>query len=409
MQSSTIDIASFIDCSASYLLQGNDESKTMLDALNWVLDLSNLDRCIITSAYIDSGGVSLIINMLNKIRTKVIVYCGIDNGVTTYEAICQLVDSGIKVIGIDTANARTIFHQKAYASSSPECGRMLITSANLTERGLLRNYEGGLTIKTFNEQSYSLLNSLEEELNTLQNKYPNNFIQYNTIDDIDADKSLFITSKERSKIIKDSYEKHNEHTRSAMGVASKRKQSKSPRKDSDTDTSNEISNSPDNDDILNDIANNIDNIQLIWTATITKRHLNISNKTTHGTGDFNLGKGKKGGLVYDEGYDFQLYYRYDLFADYDWNKSDNGIECAQISFHIYFDNVYKGEFFLTVTYTRADITVEQKNATTAIKWGNELSHLVKNTNYIGGNISLLRSYDTNNETIFTIMLCKPSQ
>ena len=138
-----------------------------------------------------------------------------------------------------------------------------------------------------------------------------------------------------------------------------------------------------------------------------KKTLNISTEITHGTGSFNLGLGLKGSVIERQQKDFQTYYRFDLFSELDWVKTDSGVEFATSLFDFYIDGVYLGDYLLTISYTQAKATVKQRNTTTSIKWGDNLSRIVNNPSYIGGELSLWRR-DKDAETPYVIVLMSPA-
>lgn len=401
---------------ASYVFQGSATDITVRDCLCWLLESDKTKKCILTSAYMDGYGVSLVLDNLIGLKEGnafIRIYVGIDNGVTTYEAIKMLVDAGICVTGIDTANIDTIFHQKAYATSATGCKRMVIGSSNLTGRGLLRNYEGVVLLENGTDDGEDYADELENALETLRKEWPDNFVDFHSIDHLHSEKDLLVTAKQRALRLREqlaeSSKKGRQNVRPAMPPAT-RGARKNVQGEVNCSPSFQLAvdaTSSGSDDLSSD---EYELFELIWTTKATKRHLNISSDITHGTGDFNLGKGKSGGYVHDCDLDFQTFYRYGLFDQCDWVSCGDttGNERTDCRFLVLFNDVNMGIHRLTISYTVAQATRNQKNATTAIKWGEELGTLVKEGDYLGGEISLYSAITEESDCRFAIVLNSPS-
>lgn len=378
-----------------YFMQGIKKSENYYSALKWLFDLPDLKRVVLTSAYTDARGVNLILDSLIEHKNIVSIYTGINNGVTSFEAIKLLTDNDITVYGIDTANPSTIFHQKAYLACSEYVVRAVMPSANLTWRGLTTNFEGGVTLELHAGAGLKLKTEFFSALYELRKRFPDNFVKFRTQNDLVANKPLLANSKQRNRRITSDTLK-TAPTRTSM----KPEVMKIP----PGNKSNSLELAVDQKESSSCVY---PYGELIWHARATKRHLNISTEITHGTGSFNLGLGLKGSVIERQQKDFQTYYHFDLFSELDWVKTDSGVEFATSLFDFYIDGVYLGDYLLTISYTQAKATVKQRNTTTSIKWGDNLSRIVNNPSYIGGELSLWRR-DKDAETPYVIVLMSPA-
>jgi len=74
------------------------------------------------------------------------VYVGIDNNITSVQAVEDLLLTGSSVWGFDTGGT-VIFHPKIYVLHSSEDAFVSIGSSNLTSEGLFRNFEANSIIR----------------------------------------------------------------------------------------------------------------------------------------------------------------------------------------------------------------------------------------------------------------------
>lgn len=380
-----------------YMMQGLEGSSNYRNALKWVLELSEIEKCIISSAYADSRGVGLVLDGLIPIAEKVSVYLGINNGSTTFEAIRDLIESGIRVVGVDTSSRETIFHQKTYISWNAHTVRIVMGSANLTHHGLLQNFEGGFLLELNISKGFALRDQIVDSLEVLHKRYPKNLIAFNE-SNLSEYIGLLLTQEDRKKkrLYQEKIKNHalNPPMRPTIDP------------DSGYQWPIRIANTPDGMEFDTTVfqEEDISKRSPIWTQKISSRHISVkTSSNTHITGDFNLGKGKAPGLVFVEDKDFQTYYRKELFAHLDWSvNTKTGKEEAEAWFNIVIDDNIIGAYRLTITFTQSIRTVEENNTTTAIRWGKNLLPIVSKPKYIDGTMSLFAS--EGDEDFFTIQL-----
>jgi len=102
-------------------------------------------RAAVCVAYATRSGTSRICAQLAELIKgggSARVAVGIDNGVTSLEAVEQLLSVGTEVWGCEVPSV--LFHPKVYALAGPKKAWVSIGSSNLTARGLFRNVESNV-------------------------------------------------------------------------------------------------------------------------------------------------------------------------------------------------------------------------------------------------------------------------
>ena len=77
----------------TFLLQGLT-ARTHVEALKRLLSQTDLERVLLSVAFVTKGGVDLIASELAATGRRVDVFVGIRNGVTTREGLVALMDAG---------------------------------------------------------------------------------------------------------------------------------------------------------------------------------------------------------------------------------------------------------------------------------------------------------------------------
>jgi len=125
-------------------------------------------------AFATEGGVKSIVEQIKnakKHHAEVEFYIGIDQQVTSYEALNLLLKSQIDCY-IYHSNSDFIFHPKIYIFEGKECGKIIIGSSNLTTKGLSLNMEASLEVdfKMNDEQEIDLLHQIKNHYRFLSDK-----------------------------------------------------------------------------------------------------------------------------------------------------------------------------------------------------------------------------------------------
>ena len=144
-----------------------------------VFQLANLDRAIISTAFMSASGLSLLQAVLDPIADKTKIFVGIRNGVTTVQSNQKALEIGCETYMVDTGSRNRIFHPKLYYSRSPALGRLLLGSANLTMGGLRTNIEASV-LQEFgaaDAASVALMDDLEAKLDAMIVDFPEHVIR----------------------------------------------------------------------------------------------------------------------------------------------------------------------------------------------------------------------------------------
>lgn len=113
--------------------------KSNLEYLKRVIELPNADLVLLSSAFMNKGGLGLVYDELANCSCTKQVYAGVRNGITSAQGVNAALAAGCEVFTIDTGASDIIFHPKVYLSMSDQEVRMLLGSANLTQSGLWRS------------------------------------------------------------------------------------------------------------------------------------------------------------------------------------------------------------------------------------------------------------------------------
>ncbi|MFN7978373.1 MAG: phospholipase D-like domain-containing protein [Vicinamibacterales bacterium] len=94
-------------------------------------------------AFATSSGTSRIYGALKTLNDRgatATAHVGLSNGITSAQAVEQLIQAGVQVFGFETGGS-VLFHPKAYVLRSPGQTWISVGSSNLTADGLYRNFE----------------------------------------------------------------------------------------------------------------------------------------------------------------------------------------------------------------------------------------------------------------------------
>jgi HKD family nuclease len=97
----------------------------------------------ILSAYVTSSGTQRLANALQAITAaggQVHALIGVDNGLTSMQAVADLHAAGVEVLGFHTGGS-ILYHPKVYLLKGPHRAWLSVGSSNLTGDGMYRNIE----------------------------------------------------------------------------------------------------------------------------------------------------------------------------------------------------------------------------------------------------------------------------
>lgn len=158
------------------------------------LSKDSYQECLISVAFATRSGFLKVQKGLEAKNVNVKMFIGIDNGITTYQALLEILKSGIKLFVVDIGDYSRLFHQKIYLFKNSYNARLIIGSANLTLGGLISNNESSilLNLDLTNEKELETYTKIEEEYRNLELNYPKNIFEIKTIEQIDE---LFLSRK----------------------------------------------------------------------------------------------------------------------------------------------------------------------------------------------------------------------
>ena len=129
-----------------YLLQPfgpNGELVTLGHALTTEIGSPVYTELEMAVAFATSSGTSRIYGALRALSARgaaATAHVGLSNGITSAQAVEQLIQAGVEVFGFETGGS-VLFHPKAYILRSPAQTWISVGSSNLTADGLYRNFE----------------------------------------------------------------------------------------------------------------------------------------------------------------------------------------------------------------------------------------------------------------------------
>jgi HKD family nuclease len=130
---------------AKFILQGFTAS-THIDGLRWLFDLPDVQKVLISVAFVSEGGVERIEEHVAQHAASATVFAGIRNDATSYQGLVRLHRVVDELYTVDTGSRTLIFHPKLYLVRAKEHARLMIGSANLTLAGLNNNIEAGMLL-----------------------------------------------------------------------------------------------------------------------------------------------------------------------------------------------------------------------------------------------------------------------
>lgn len=364
------------------LAQGLIENHDHLSAVNQLLKLEGTKEILISVAYARKGGVTAISEALSGKKDITSLYIGINNGVTSLQAVLEILKIGIHPYVIDVATSTRIYHPKIYAAFSDSIVELIIGSANLTNRGLNRNYEASshilLDTNIQSDSKYTI--DLKNAFCELEKRFPDNVIKISTIEE--AEQLLQDGLLEDESIVKPS--EINKTNTSKNGTKSRKSMPFSATK------STKITASPKPKTTLTTPSKEL----LVWKSKeLTERDLNIpTGSTTNPTGSMYFKKGLT------ENIDQRHYFRDSVFSNLSWqhdsSPSKQHLERTIANFEIVVDDKSYGIFLLKLTHnSKTDTTTyEQNNAMTQIHWGDAKAIIAKR-DLLGKRVRLYKRED----------------
>ena len=173
-----------------FILQGFT-TRTHAAAVRELFDVEEIQRVLLSVAFVNESGVDLIADQLRANATKTTIFAGIRNDVTTYQGLLRLHRLHTTLYTVDTGLRTVIFHPKLFLVRGSNRARLVIGSANLTLGGLNNNIEAGLFLD-FDlavAADKAVVESIENQLDATRVDHPEHVVQVRAKDDLDAMKA----------------------------------------------------------------------------------------------------------------------------------------------------------------------------------------------------------------------------
>ena len=387
-----------------FILQGFT-AKTHQDAIARLFDLPNIERAIVSVAFVNRSGVELIEAQLKKHKAKTKAFIGIRNDITSTQGAKHLLDLGVSLFVVDTGSRSVLFHPKLYLVKGAAHARLVIGSANLTIGGLNNNIEAGFSIELNlkNADERTLVEGIEKEFDALVNDYPAHVIPITKAAELDALQATgrlideMTTSPPRPASAATSptgdtlsrIKLKVVPLRRALAAAKKAvakpaippptAKKAAPAKKAAAAAAPPSSPPP---------APGVE-YELVWESKgLTRRDLNIPDgKNTNSTGSISLDKGLLPAEV-----DHRHYFREEIFPGLAWGPSNAAtVEEAYTKFQLVLKGISYGEFDLRIAHTKGTTSAayKQNNAMTRLSWG-PLRDYVGREDLLGRTLALYR-------------------
>jgi len=388
--------------SKSFILQGFT-AQTHKEAILNLFEVGNIERVIVSVAFVNFGGVELLENQLEKHSGKTTAFIGIRNDITTLQGARRLLDLGVDLYTVDTGTRRIIFHPKIYLVRGTTQARLIIGSANLTPGGLNNNIEGGIVVECDLDDpaDRELVERIESSFDTAQAAHPANICQITTdaqlrekydigllVDEMAAASpkpatsgtSTFDDTTPRIKLMVAPIISSMSASKRAARKGAVKEAVAAPPATPVVAPPGEGEQHP---------SEGVE-LVLVWQSKeLTRRDLDVpvEGRNTNRTGSVNLDKG----LLPDD-VDHRHYFRNDVFSELNWYPTNRStVEEAHGKFQLVVKGVSYGEFDLRIGHTTStdSTSYEQRNAMTRLSWG-PVREYVARPDLIGRTLSLYR-------------------
>lgn len=398
-----------------FILQGFT-TRTHRDAIRELFDVEDVQSVLISVAFASESGVEQILDQLRDVGDKLLVFAGIRNDITSYQAMTSLAGiKGISLFTVDTGARTIIFHPKLYLVRGANHARMIVGSANLTLGGLNNNVEAGLLLQfdLSEPNDRATVESVERELLALPHSYPDNVIQISQLGTLDemlaagrlTDESLLnaprpstsagskpggsgsqdLVPRIKLKVppLQTSLKVGKHIATSSPAASTAMPASPSPAPAAAITIPATAVVSP----VAVTSTAGV-KLELMWeSAPLTERDLNIpTGATTNKTGSINLDKGRLPEYV-----DHRPYFYDEVFNSLSWTPRSLTVVEAYAKFQLILKGVDYGEYDLAVRHTTSTTSKSylQKNAMTRLSWG-PIKGYIANRSLIGRTLSLYR-------------------
>jgi HKD family nuclease len=375
-----------------FILQGFT-SRTHGAAIRELFDIPDIQKVIVSVAFITESGVELIDAQLKANSEKLTVFAGIRNEISSFQGLSKLLGYGGTLYAVDTGARRIIFHPKLYLVRGKAAARMVIGSSNLTYGGLNNNIEAGMMfhfdLATATDKQ--LVDTIEAQFADLPTEYQDNILKVTKAAQLEdwlksgrlVDEMAVLpprpnASADGSSGVGDTVPRIRLKV-AALRRALKRAKAATKKPSVTTKTTKAVARpvSP---------TSGV-NLELVWESkSLAKRDLQIpDSKGTHATGSINLDKG-----LLEADVNQRTYFREIVFSELSWNTRSVTVDEAFAKFHLIIKGLSYGEYDLAIRFTKTKVaTYNQNNAVTRLSWG-PVRTFIARPDLVGRTLALFR-------------------
>ena len=366
-----------------FIIQGLDANVSFLKEIKTLLFDKSFSDVWFLTAYLKSDAVYNLSTELNRSKAKVHFIAGIGNGVTSQQALTELLKLQVELYTVDTARMGSIFHAKEVLAYGNNHACIICGSANITPGGLSRNIEAGVvsSLDLTNEDDKAFFDQAFGTINTLITAYPEH-IKKQTVHNVDKLLQCGRVENENQITTSTATKATSKYSIGAQPFPLQSVELKTRKK-------NVL------DKVITVTNNDDQNISVfeykqVWQSKpLAKSNIGVTdNPNTHAKGEMGLGKGKWSG-------DFnpQQYFRNEVFESLEWKSNELGDTVAEGIFKLHICGTDHGDFKLTLLHKRKGMEAEnQNNYLTSVRWG-DASEYIRNKNLIGRTLKLYKSID----------------
>jgi HKD family nuclease len=358
----------------------------------------DLERAIISVAFISSDGVDHIETLLAAHADQITVYAGIRNEITSAQALKRLLEIGVSVYAVDTGSRSLLFHPKLYHVRGAETAQLSVGSANLTLGGLNNNIEAGVLIELSLDDDLAFVDDLEASFDGLAAQHPENVFEVEDEAAIDEllnagrliDETAAPPPRSPTQAKAGSTDPTPRMKMQPKPVRGKAKPKAPPAPAGAPPAAAPAAAAPGAAAPGNAPGASVTvapDLELVWESKpLSRRSLGIpTGPNSNPTGSTTLGSG-----TFDD-IDRVTYFRDDLFGHLDWALNGT-IETADQEFDLVIKGVLIGTFDLTLRHslTRAAAAAADHNSPTSLSW-NEARPLVAREDLLDRTMRIWRS------------------
>jgi hypothetical protein len=346
---------------------------------------------MVSVAFARRNGADIICNKILN-NKKVLFFIGINNGVTSKQALEYLIDQNVyqDIYLVNTGTSQQIFHPKVFCfyDEKSKKGVLSLGSSNLTSGGFEKNIEANILLY-IDSTNWDLIETIGINLNSI--KADCIHLKSKTqLDDLlndgfleDETKNFFVEA--RSSVSQNPSSPKIPKITLKTVIKSQTASPSTPAMTGATVPPSTATTTPPS------TASFVIPPQYkgVWQSKpLTERDLNVpTGSNTNITGSMLW---KKGESNLDQLHDFYSL----IFNNLNWHPKKNSQHLlkAEGNFKIYIYKAYQGQYSLTLTHN-TDITsksYQQKNSMTSVSWGAAKS-IIANPAYLGKYMYLYKS------------------